>query len=246
MAKVKIILSIVTITKDDQPGLIKTILSVKKLLQCEVIDHIIINGGISPITTKFKGYKHMTQIEYRQIGSGISNAFNQGISLAKGEWSWFLNGGDTRLESMKPEFLISYLKKSNADILIFDYIHGTNRIVKPPIYALWPPVYNWIPHPSTIIRTSVLKKYGGFNEGYKVAMDGELWVRLLARPDIRLDLISIPLTHFDTTGISSSSPLRAKESLRILWQYKATIFRRWLNSAYLTIRASIDYYKQSK
>lgn len=240
------LLCIVTITKNDSDGLKQTISSVDKLINNNSVNHIIVDASKQSVYHSNKRISGHSSKICSQLGTGISNAFNQGIKLSKGEWIWFLNSGDTMLPTISPDFLLAYLRQSVADVIIFDYQHGSKRIFKPPLYALWPPVFNWIPHPSTIIRSTIFAQYGLFNESYKVAMDGELWFRILSQPQIKVDLVSLPLTQFDTKGISSTSRLRSSESLRIIWQYKQTILRRWFNSAYLILRAITEYIFPSK
>lgn len=237
------LLSIVTITKNDLEGLKTTLFSLRELKLEKWIENIVIDGGDhrNSLETKETCKNEKQTIYQSQKTGGISNGFNEGIIHSKGKWLWFLNGGDTILPEVSTSFLSQYLSQASSDIIVFDYIHGDKIIHKPPFYSLWPLYYNWIPHPSTIIRRDIFEKYEGFQSNYKVAMDGELWMRLFSLPDVTVDLVSLPIAKFDEGGISSTNlRLRSIESITILISYLPAIIRRSANKLFLFFKSLVE------
>lgn len=237
------LLSIVTITKNDVEGLKTTLLSLRAFKIEKWIENIVVDGSDhhNSLETKEALKKEKQTIYQSQKTDGISSGFNEGIVHSKGKWIWFLNGGDTILPEVSTSFLNQYLSQATSDVIVFDYIHGVKIIHKPPFYSLWPLYYNWVPHPSTIIRRDIFEKYGGFESKYKVAMDGELWMRLFSEPNITVDLVSLPLAKFDEGGISSTNlRLRSFESITILVSYLPAIIRRGANKLYLFFKSLVE------
>lgn len=89
-------LSIVTINKDNQAGLQKTIESLKQLdkqdFQWVCIDSASKDKSVA-LANEFKGEG---DVVISEKDSGIYNAMNKGITYAQGDFVLFLNSGDTR------------------------------------------------------------------------------------------------------------------------------------------------------
>ena len=88
-------LSIITINKDNRIGLQKTIDSLGSLgernYQWVCIDSVSTDGSVE-LANQFKT---KDDIVISEKDTGIYNAMNKGISLAKGDYVLFLNSGDT-------------------------------------------------------------------------------------------------------------------------------------------------------
>jgi len=138
------------------------------------------------------------------------------------------------------------IENSGADAIIFDtegmQTHRTLR--HPPLWALWPLLKTWIPHPSTILRRILFDKYGHFDERYSVGMDFEIWFRFFSKA-VAVDLVSIPIVLFDETGISSSPDFErnipGKEASKILRSYFWVLIRKWIRTG-ISIPFYILYY----
>ncbi len=210
-------LSIISITKDDFEGINKTISSISSLFDYTTVGQYIVDSSNELISNKIKSISNSkNNIEYYKVPpSGISNAFNYGIDNVKGDWLWFLNGGDELLSQENGELMLRVIEKSSADIVIFKTAYGDSLTERefPPMWLQWPPISSWIPHPSMIIRKKLFDKYGKFNPKYKGVMDFDLWLKMTSG-DTKIDIISIPLVKFDVNGYSSTQgKLIAKECL---------------------------------
>ena len=87
------LISIITIVKNDQCGLNQTLNSVVEEFPSQ--QHIIVDGS-QPSLDLSKTIKN-SKIIYSKNDLGISHAFNRGILNADGDYIIFLNAGDTFL-----------------------------------------------------------------------------------------------------------------------------------------------------
>ena len=240
-------LTIISITKNDLDGIKRTLKSTKLLRELNYVRQIVIDSSYINIQ------KELTEIindeinikYYWQKPEGVTKAFNYGISLAEESWLWFLNGGDEVHYDLNIELFTKILEYSSADVMIFSLEYHDGQVsIRPPMPFLWPPVVNWIPHPATIIRKEVIQKFNGFNEGFAIAMDNELWMRLFSS-DIVTDMISIKIAKFAIAGLSGDVPKTACEVKQIIKLHRKIILKNWLKSALMILRAWHTFKKLS-
>jgi len=143
---------------------------------------------------------------------GIADAFNYGLANARGEWVWFLNGGDEVDPGLDPAVLMNLLGLSKADALIggITYMGEDAPRLHPPEEQRWPAFLPWVPHPATLVRRELFSRHGGYDERYQIVMDYEWSLRVLSRADVRVEVISTPLAIFEPGGISQREECRAR------------------------------------
>ena len=244
----KQLLNIITVTKNDLNGIAATIKSTKTLRNYHGVKQIIIDSSTDETKTSVKALaKSNDNVEYFwQKPSGISVAFNKGLSLAESEWVWFLNGGDEINNKLSPDNFLYILAETSADAIIFqNEVAGSEKCSKhPPMWAMWPPFYAWVPHPSTLTRKSLYEKYGNFNKSFEIAMDYEFWIRCFAK-DTVVDTISIPITKYDTTGVSSTQRSKvALEAVRAMKMHIYMIIKIWLKNGINILKAYRFYLRR--
>jgi|688.fasta_scaffold100381_4 GT2 family glycosyltransferase len=239
-------LTIITITKNDIQGILRTIQSTRLLRQSYNVKQLIIDSSdqqtYQNLIDETENEINLTLLH--QSAEGIAKAFNYGIKIAPDGWLWFLNGGDEVHTELDHELFIKILQKTQADIIIFEIQYDTGEITKHPCLAdLWPPVFNWIPHPATLIKRSALLSVNGFREDFTIAMDGDLWFRLLKNP-VTTDLISFPIAKFYKGGLSSDESKTAKEVTRLLSSHLIVNLKIWLYEGKRIFDSLIYYSKQ--
>lgn len=120
------LISIITVVFNGESYIEKTILSVLNQTY-KNIEYIIVDGGSQDntlnIISKYKPYlSHLIS----EPDDGIYDAMNKGISLAKGKWINFMNGGDS-----------FYNEKTLEDIFALEsywhsaIIYGSHQVVYP-------------------------------------------------------------------------------------------------------------------
>lgn len=232
------ILTIVSITKDDFKGILRTIKSTRSLRENFGVKQVIVDGSSLKTSKKLQllARKEKNVLYFWKKPQGIANAFNFGINKAPVSWIWFLNGGDKVSSRLDSNFFFSALNNVSSKVIIFSASRGEKTFLFPPLYAIWPPIFlNWIPHAGVIVQRDLLIKIGAFDETYSIATDGELWVRLLSK-NVPISLISYVIASYDSPGLSSNLKKRSKEVFRIALKYKFVILKRFLNLIYINIK----------
>ena len=247
----KNILEIITVTKDDFAGVSSTVQSTLKLRVGNEIGQIIVDSSNKEIRDKIRELINAEHnIEYIwQEPSGIARAFNLGLSASKAEWVWFLNGRDEVHPDLDPQNFLHILKASKADAMIFELerMQSRTRYKHPPLWAVWPPVFFWTPHPATIVRRQLFARYGVFNEKFKIAMDGEIWFRFFSKSDVIVDLLSLPIALYDESGMSSTQRKKtAKEGVKIILSNLRILLKIWFISGIKIFAALKHFHKESR
>ena len=107
------LLSIITINRNNAQGLAKTLLSVASQT-CKDFEHIIIDGASTDDSVEvIKQYVENIRHKVRWLSepdSGIYNAMNKGIRMAEGEYIQILNSGDILAADDVVEKMFSALK----------------------------------------------------------------------------------------------------------------------------------------
>lgn len=209
-------LTIVTITKDDPTGLVRTLKSAEAWRANPGVEQVVVYAGAEPAVTA-----NDTLIVRQQRSTGIADAFNEGLALARGEWVWFVNGGDAIHENTDPVWLLSHLRRTKAELVVgavqFDGEAEPRRL--PGLRDQWPLIACWLPHQATMIRRELLVAAGGFQDRWRVAMDYDLWLRMIAAKT-PVDVLSVVLARFATDGISESSA-----TIALKWREDAAVVR---------------------
>jgi glycosyltransferase involved in cell wall biosynthesis len=88
-------LSIITVVYNNLSGLIHTFESIK-LQSCADYEWIVIDGGSTDGTKEWLQNLELNNLHYlSEKDQGLYDAMNKGISLARGEFIWFMNSGDS-------------------------------------------------------------------------------------------------------------------------------------------------------
>lgn len=170
-------ITIITVVLNNALEIEKTIQSV--LNQKDVdIEYIVIDGGSNDGTVELiKKYEKYLVFWVSEKDSGISEAFNKGILKATGDYIGFLNSGDW----YEPNILNSTIYINEEFDVIYGDVQYYKGLDKDYIFKanhLYLNKFMSINHPSTFVKTKVIKGLKGFNCKYKFAMDYDLFLRL--------------------------------------------------------------------
>lgn len=216
-------LTLITVTKDDPVGLARTLAGSAVWRQHPGVEQIVVHAGREPACLP-ESIRSVAQ-----DGAGIAAAFNVGLREARGEWLWFINGGDAIHEELAPFWLEDWLRRTRADLVV-GCIHPDGeeapRAVA-PLRDQWPLLYSWPPHPATLVRRVVLERVGGFATRYQACMDFDLWQRLLGEGAVA-DVVAVPLARFDQRGFSNRPEnvgVLFRENGAVLWHHQGTVWR---------------------
>ena len=199
-------LSIITVNWNNLDGLKRTFDSVFSQTS-KNIEYIVIDAG-SDDGSKELIEHNQSKISYwvSESDRGIYHGMNKGIDAATGDYCLFLNSGDHLLNPFVIEKLLANYKFT-ADVVACDEFIDKNvtnsykcaPLKKPnSIYML---STNPIPHQSTWIRTSLLKRYH-YEEQFIECSDWALFFDMLCIYGHTYQHINMPLSVFYRGGIS--------------------------------------------
>ncbi len=198
------------------------------------LEHLIIDGASTDGTLDFlKAYnntKHDVGI-FSMADSGIYEAMNRGIALARGEYIIFLNSDDfyhrpdglasslKALEQSHCSFTFAPVRPEGAKRFHTHYHHPQRRLHKLFLTSV-------IPHPSMLYRKSALTAEGGFDTQYKLAADYDLTLRLIVDGH-KARFVASCFATFVMGGfstLSQNSALEERENISIVKNIHSKVF----------------------
>jgi glycosyltransferase involved in cell wall biosynthesis len=219
------LLSIITINLDDAAGLVKTIQSVVNQTYSD-FEYIVIDGGSTDGSVELlKRYSKNITHAISEKDSGIYNAMNKGIRLAKGEYCLFLNSGDYLFadDVLEKIFDTDVAEDIVYGDMMIDY--GNNKMVigkQPEKITFEFMVEATLWHPVSFIKRNLLSKTGGFNEKYKIVSDYEFFIKTIILEGVSTRHVPVIVSVFNTQGIGSSEAhddIHQKERSQVLNEY---------------------------
>ena len=178
-------LTIITIVKDDLEGLQRTMLSLQHCLD-NSCQWLIIDSSSNKNEVKSLLNSSAATYDYAWVEpAGIFSAMNSGLKLAQGEYSWFMNAGDTLYSAGSLDDVCETLATRPVwayGQVAFRGQSGRVSIPKPFDYQVAKRRFfsqgRFPPHQGTVARTDVLQHLGGFDESYAVAADYSMMLKL--------------------------------------------------------------------
>lgn len=217
------LLTIITVTRNDSKRLNKTIESLKNYYENDLFEHIIIDGASTDDTkliVKAYAKKHKNIIFKSERDSGIYHGMNKGIYLSHGEFVLFLNSGDE--VAIDPNLLISEINKLDnkvLDIVCFPYLqHWRNlKIVRYPVKL----EKDKMPtsHQGMIFSQKFLAE-NIYNINYKIAADFDLYHRANS---YKIKLIH----HFSHITLVEGDGVASNDTYRSYNEYIKIIFLKY-------------------
>lgn len=257
----KMKISIITINRNNDSGLQKTLNSVISQSASD-FEHIIIDGASTDNSVEtIKKYAADSVIGNRvhwvsEPDNGVYCAMNKGVVRARGEYLLFLNSGDYLFDSDVIDKIITRL---DSDIIYGSLLLSDNETSKVVSYAdklnFTYFLSGTIPHPATFIRRELFDNQL-YSECYKISSDWEFFMLAICRYNASYKRVDDVITVFDNYGISSDPAnaelieaehkdsigrnfrhfLTAYEEMKMLVEYKTRIDKfkgnRWLKLGY--------------
>jgi glycosyltransferase involved in cell wall biosynthesis len=225
----KPLLSVITITYNDGPGLKRTLDSLVKLNEDKSLkwEHIIVDSSPevnSPVLAGFSGWP-LVRIETPP--RGIYPAFNLGIEHAQGEYVWFLNGGDRLLTVENLKGLLGEFRGDAFDLVCAPvelyrenkFIYSTR--VKSDFLANLLGQNN-LCHQGIIYKRSVFERVGFYDVTYKLAGDYEHHFKCYFH-GMKFGVFDKPLAQYDRDGRSDNFKEVFREYRRVWSKFSSKL-----------------------
>ena len=209
-------LTIITINRNNSPGLEKTMKSVLsqtcKEFEYVVVDGASTDGSVAVIEESSKGFGNRLKW-VSEPDNGIYNAMNKGIEMASGDYIQILNSGDCLVsKDVVAQMFKALEEKSYPSILYGNMLKDMpgGKIVKDKSFAgkeiTFLGFYNGtLNHSPAYIRKSLFDRYGLYDENLKIVSDWKWYMRAIILGDEKPAYVDIDITLFDMNGISETN-----------------------------------------
>jgi glycosyltransferase involved in cell wall biosynthesis len=203
-------LSIVTVVKDDLPGLSRTAQAILSQTQMP-FEWIIIDGTIGSECERFISNLRIdfNHLYVKQDPNGIYSAMNLGLEMSTGEFVWFINAGDYPLGQSVLGLVNGALNEPGSpDLLAFTVIH---LIENKKFYSATIPKTEThegyskaaINHQGFVAARKIFTLVGNFDESLQIAADSKFMDLAISRSKIKC--LNFALIGFELGGASSQN-----------------------------------------
>ena len=202
-------ISIITITFNAADTISKCLESVQSQTYRE-IEHIIVDGLSSDNTLAIVNkFNHISTI-ISEPDNGIYDAINKGILAATGDIIGLLNADDIFYDDNSLKLIVNRFERSTqavfGDLIYTNKNERIKRFWKGSNFKKGSFKRGWMPaHPTFYCRRSIFKKYGLYDDTFKIAGDFELMLRFFEKYNIRSKYIPNTIVNMKVGGVSNAS-----------------------------------------
>lgn len=226
------LLSVITISKDDEAGLKATASSLLGLREEGLpFQWIVIENNPGQDETEDAGPREISGLRpHKHVcepDDGIYDAMNKGIDLAEGKYLWFMNSGDKACRKLNTCRLREQLQSSQADLLLyrcFDQDKRGREVERKQRSMRWLKYGMPVSHQAMLISRTCIGDQR-YDRKYRIAGDYEFLVRL-ASSGASSEVSELPLALVQRSGCS-------EQNRAVGWQEEAAIRVRYFNSGLL-------------
>lgn len=215
------LLSIITVTKDDKQGLIRTLPNIASLLdKRKDVEHIIIDGAssfsVSEVACQYSPYSKC----FSELDGGIYDAMNKGFLRAVGRYVVFINSGDIFIGDTVFE---KHLDGPGADLFYGDAYEddGETRFLKKSMSHRSYAFGMFTHHQAMIFSREFAERFNlSFDTNFRIAGDWDFVCRFIMNGAV-CSYAPTPLCVFLAGGVSQT---KIKESRREVFDIRRRYF----------------------
>ena len=210
------VLTIITINRNNAAGLEKTMQSVLSQTSTDfeyvVVDGASTDASVDVIKRLAPGFGDRLKW-VSEPDKGIYNAMNKGIGMAAGEYIEILNSGDSLAAKDVVEKMYAAVEKEGHPSILYgnmlkDFPDG--RVHRDKGFAgeditLLSLYIGTLNHSPAYIRRSLFDKYGLYDESLKIDSDWKWYLQAIVFGEEKPVYSDIDVTLFDMTGISETN-----------------------------------------
>ena len=181
-------ITVITVVKDNKKNIEETIKSIIEQTY-KNFEFIVIDGNSSDGTLEIiKKYDHLNLIDYwiSEADSGLYDAFNKGLSFARGEMIGFVNSDDLLLKDAL-KILVKYYHKYPKIDFVFGAVKKHWGILHG--YKPWKINLTWGFYSSHstgfFIKKEASKIVGPYNLKYKLSADYDYFYRMIIKHKLK-------------------------------------------------------------
>jgi len=233
----ELLLTIVTVTKNCAATIDTTLDSVSAVKRPGV-EYVVVDGGSTDATqAAIRARGKLVDRLVSEPDTGIYNAMNKGVGLARGRYVLFINGDDALVTEGFPVVMDAMVRGTDgvicATTLVGELTSPTETLVAQP-WCL--PFFNSIPHPSSFVLRELLLR-SPFREDLRIVSDYDFFLgAYLAGQSFRVLPVVTALHH---RGGASGNVQRSLAELE-------RVRRERLGWRYLLVNGVAALYRQCK
>ena len=215
------VLSMITINRNNAVGLEKTMQSVLSQTRSDyeyvVVDGASTDGSVAVIERLAPAFGDRLKW-ISEPDKGIYNAMNKGIGMATGEYLQFLNSGDSLVSPDVVDKMYAALEKEGHPSILYGnmlkdfpdgHVHRDKGFAGEDITLLGMYI-GTLNHSPAYIRRSLFDKYGLYDESLKIDSDWKWYLQAIVFGEEKPVYADIDVTLFDMTGISETNTVLTK------------------------------------
>lgn len=219
------------------------------------IDSFSVDGTVEIINEYQKRFPDKVRL-FQYPPKGISNAMNEGIKMAQGDYIIHLHSDDSLYDSNVLKDVADFLSKNN-----YDWIYGKINVVEESgkdvgifpnkkIYqggsdSTWSKFllkfYNYIPHQAVFIKKEIFSRFGNFDETLKSGMDPDLWLRIKDKTEWFF-YDRVISNYCVRSGSETASAMNRLQTIK----FKKVVRSRYLNKAEMVLANLVDWLAEIK
>lgn len=199
--------SVITINLNNAVGMEATIQSVIEQTGV-VIEYIVIDGGSTDgsqdILEKYRSYLSYLISE---PDNGVYNAQNKGLKQVSNSHVLFLNSGDRLANAYALRALCDAVTSKHTLVygdLLIEQTDGSSWLKTYPDKIAADYFFSdTLPHPASLIPTTLLRRLGGYDEHLRICSDWKFFREIYYRKIAKFVHISQPISIFAADGLST-------------------------------------------
>lgn len=219
------ILSIITINRNNAAGLEKTMRSVASQVRGD-FEYVVIDGASTDASVEvIRSFEASFGERLKWISEpdkGIYNAMNKGIGMATGDYLQFLNSGDSLVSDDITKRMTEALKSKGYPSILYgnmlkDIPGGKamrDRCFAGRDISFLGFYTGSLNHSSAYIRRSLFSRYGMYDEGFKIVSDWKWFLQAIILGGEKPVYVDMDVTLFDMNGISEKNKALDKTERR--------------------------------
>lgn len=204
----KPLLSIITINLNNREGLKATLESIgaQKASDFELI--VVDGASTDGSTDVIRAHRNIITASMSEPDKGIYNAMNKGVRLAKGNYCYFLNSGDTLYTRNTIARMLRYLQ-GDFHTVAFNVIktnsHGKPyRSISPRRLSLPFLALSALNHQAVAIRRDALLN-NPYDEQLKIVSDWKFFLEEYLKRSLKYRHVDITIARYQPGGISAAN-----------------------------------------
>ena len=232
------LVSVITVVWNAATTLPRTIASVRDQRSAVNLEYIVVDGGSTDGTLALLDNDDV-DLWISERDTGIYDAMNKGVALARGEIIVLINADDWLLPGTLASVCERFAEHPECGVVYGDII--LDAVGDQPGVRFRPParltVRDWhiipIPHAATMVRRAAYERVGLFRTDLRLAGDHELLLRAFIAGE-RFEYLPQPLAVVGRGGLSETQARRYQaEVRRTIAAYRLGAITRFLHVVHL-------------